>query len=326
MMTLFSNIFKQVQQDKKTVCFFNGICLTENICQNHLEFTGYSATVVPRFIRGIHLLGDGSRGQAAGRRSEILSGLGIDAHAVKYNEATGDLHALPSSDTHILMIYDDYDQEQVFTVDKQAKLSIVLIYLNKVGHRLVVEQSEASQVNLFQIAIDSTNLSNAITFNLQGESAQCHINGIQFANGQQSVTTQLAVIHQVANAVSNINYKSIADQKADIKISAHIKVLEEAVKANSETNLNNILLSNSASIDTAPELEIYADDVKCSHGATVGDLNEDSLFYLISRGIDLQQAKAMLLQAFMQPLIDQLDPVIQPYITNKMKYTVENLA
>ena len=101
-------------------------------------------------------------------------------------------------------------------------------------------------------------------------------------------------------------------------LAARIHVLSGASKTVSETNLNNLLLSNTATIDAQPELEIYADDVKCSHGATVGDLDEDSLFYLISRGIDMQQARSMLMQAFFQGLIDQLNPVIRSTVMDQL--------
>ena len=241
------------------------------------------------------------------------------------SKAEGHLQVPAKTHATLVMVYDTEDQDQILTVGAEAKLNIVLLYLNQVNHSLKIDQANGSELNIFQIALDSDFLKNTLIVNLNAEYAVCNIKGIQFARQQHAISTSLSVYHRAPHTLSEVNYKSIADQKGEVYLSARVHVASGAVKTTSEMNLHNLLLSNLASIDTLPELEIYADDVKCSHGATVGDLNEESLFYLRSRCIDQQQARSILIQAFMQDLIDGLQPGVQPYVTERIAHQLNSL-
>lgn len=234
--------------------------------------------------------------------------------------SSGDITIPARTTVTIIMIYDAYEQDHVLTVRSEAALNVILVYLKAVKHSIKIDQACASQVNLFQFAVDAETLKNTITVNLNAERAVCTINGVQFANARQSISTALSLYHYAPYTESDVNYRSIADQQAEVSISARVHVAPGAVKTVSEMNVHNLLLSNAATIDALPELEIYADDVKCSHGSTVGDLSEDSLFYLISRGIGQQQARSMLMQAFLQAIIDQLDQALRPYAMERIAH------
>lgn len=105
-------------------------------------------------------------------------------------------------------------------------------------------------------------------------------------------------------------YCNIAADESHAVFNGRIHIHQDAQKSNADMNNKNLLLSNGAEIDTKPELEIYADDVKCAHGATIGQLDEVSLFYLVSRGIGRREANVLLTMAFINELVEQI-PVAQ---------------
>ena len=109
------------------------------------------------------------------------------------------------------------------------------------------------------------------------------------------------------NCISNEHYKGIMDEGSNGVFNGKIFVRKKAQKTNAFQANNNILLSENAKINTKPQLEIWADDVKCSHGCTVGQLDEDALFYLMSRGISKKDSRALLLSAFSNEIIEKIE-------------------
>ena len=109
-----------------------------------------------------------------------------------------------------------------------------------------------------------------------------------------------------AHCNSEETYRNIAADQSHAVFNGRIHIHQDAQKSNADMNNKNLLLSNGAEIDTKPELEIYADDVKCAHGATIGQLDEISLFYLVSRGIGRRQANVLLTMAFINELVEQI--------------------
>ncbi|MGC3980552.1 MAG: Fe-S cluster assembly protein SufD [Steroidobacteraceae bacterium] len=141
---------------------------------------------------------------------------------------------------------------------------------------------------------------------LQGAEATVTLNGLQFASGQQHHDTHTRVEHCVPHTNSNEDYRGIADQRGRVVFNGKVVVAEHARKTDAQQSSRNLLLAKTAEIDTKPELEIYNDDVKCAHGATVGQLDANALFYLRSRGLDEAQARALLTHAFADHIIGQL--------------------
>ncbi|MGD9841815.1 MAG: Fe-S cluster assembly protein SufD [Steroidobacteraceae bacterium] len=141
---------------------------------------------------------------------------------------------------------------------------------------------------------------------LQGAGAGVTLNGLQFATDTQHHDSHLRIEHCVPHTHSNQDYRGIADQRGRVVFNGKVMVHEKAIKTDAQQSSRNLLLANTAEIDTKPELEIYNDDVKCAHGATVGQLDATALFYLRSRGLDEPQARALLTHAFADHIIAQL--------------------
>ncbi|PZX60690.1 Fe-S cluster assembly protein SufD [Hydrotalea sandarakina] len=136
---------------------------------------------------------------------------------------------------------------------------------------------------------------------------EAHMYGLYLLNGSTHADNHTLVDNREPNCFSNELYKGILDGSSTGVFSGKIYVRPQAQKTNAYQSNKNILLSDNASVNTKPQLEIFADDVKCSHGCTVGRLDEEALFYLRSRGIDAAQAKAMLLLAFANDVIDKIN-------------------
>ena len=141
-----------------------------------------------------------------------------------------------------------------------------------------------------------------ITFN--GQHAAAHVSGSYLLKGKQHVDTRLVVDHAVPNCVSRELFKCVMDDNARGIFQGKVIVRQDAQKTDGKQSSHALLLSETAEFDAKPELEIYADDVVCGHGTTCGDLNHDHLFYLRSRGIPEQQARALLVEAFVGEAID----------------------
>jgi len=139
-----------------------------------------------------------------------------------------------------------------------------------------------------------------------GTNTDCHFYGLYLLGGNQHVDNQTLADHAMPNCYSNELYKGIINNKATGVFNGKIMVRQDAQKTNAYQSNKNILLSDDATIYSKPQLEIFADDVKCSHGATTGKLNEDEMFYLRSRGIGEDDAKILLLKAFAGDVIDSV--------------------
>ncbi|WP_370089621.1 Fe-S cluster assembly protein SufD [Ekhidna sp.] len=139
---------------------------------------------------------------------------------------------------------------------------------------------------------------NNLTINLDAENCEGHMYGLFLLDKKSHVDNNTSVDHMKPNSYSNEMYKGILDEKSTGIFNGKIYVRQDAQKTNAFQSNNNILLSEDATLHTKPQLEIWADDVKCSHGCTSGQLDEDAIFYLRARGINEKNAKAMILKAF----------------------------
>ncbi|SNT35871.1 Iron-regulated ABC transporter permease protein SufD [Ekhidna lutea] len=139
---------------------------------------------------------------------------------------------------------------------------------------------------------------NNLTINLEDENTEGHMYGLFLLDKKSHVDNNTSVDHTKPNSFSNELYKGILDEKSTGVFNGKIYVRQDAQKTNAFQSNNNILLSEDATLHTKPQLEIWADDVKCSHGCTSGQLDEDAIFYLRARGIKEKNAKAMILKAF----------------------------
>ena len=139
-----------------------------------------------------------------------------------------------------------------------------------------------------------------------GQASECELNGLYLGIKRQHIDNHTRINHLKPYALSKELYKGVLNQRARGVFQGRVVVAEQAQKTSSEMNNRNLLLSNDAEVDTKPQLEIYADDVKCAHGVTVGQLDETSIFYLQSRCVDEATARNMLTFAFANEMVEKV--------------------
>ena len=145
-----------------------------------------------------------------------------------------------------------------------------------------------------------------VTYELIGEGASLDVKGIYVCRGDQDVDIRITVKHLCGNCVSHQLFKGIALDKAKVKFEGLVYVASGAEKTEALQENHSLLLSEGALVQSQPQLEIYADDVICSHGATVGSLDEEEQFYMRSRGISLSQARRLQIISFLSPVVADL--------------------
>lgn len=194
-------------------------------------------------------------------------------------------------------------------------------------------RSEAIQLNHIEVSLATSSkitthtvnwgskLSrNSLNIRMGGEGCEAQLFGLYNLNDHHHLDNRTLVDHAVPNCMSNELYKGILDEQATSVFNGKIIVRPDAQKTNAFQSNPNILLSNDATINSKPQLEIFADDVKCTHGATVGHLDEDALFYLRSRGLGHNDARHMLIQAFAEEVIEKItvEP-LRTYLSNQLQ-------
>jgi len=156
---------------------------------------------------------------------------------------------------------------------------------------------------------------------LAGENCEAHLNGLFVTTNTQLVDNHTLMDHTVPNCVSNELYKGIINDKSVGVFNGKIFVRKDAQKTNAYQNSKNILMSDDGTINTKPQLEIYADDVKCSHGTSTGKIDEEAMFYLNARGIGEENAKRMLLNAFAGEVIEKIElESLKEFVENKLGF------
>jgi len=161
---------------------------------------------------------------------------------------------------------------------------------------------------------------NEIQVVLDGEDAVCRLNGTYLVGGRQHADTTTFITHAKPRCTSSEVYKGVLDGKARGVFQGKILVAKDAQQTNGHQLSRAVLLSDGTEVSTKPELEIYADDVKCSHGATTGELDDDSLFYLRARGIPAPQARRLLIRAFVGELIDEIAaPAVREHLDGLLR-------
>jgi Fe-S cluster assembly protein SufD len=173
-----------------------------------------------------------------------------------------------------------------------------------------IRQAGRSYVHAVTITLNGGMIRNNMNLVLDAVGNETHLYGLYSLNGRTHADNHTLVDNRMPNCFSNQLYKGIVDDNATAVFNGKIMVQPHAQKTNAYQSNKNILLTDQASINTKPQLEIFADDVKCSHGCTVGQLDETALFYLRARGIPKENAQAMLLQAFTADILVQVKPLL----------------
>ena len=186
-----------------------------------------------------------------------------------------------------------------------------------------LHQLANTNINQVTLTLDGKWVRNNLHFFMNGQNCNSLLYGLYIPDGNQFVDNHSRVDHAKPNCFSDEKYKGILKDDAVAVFNGKIVVHEDAQKTNAYQRNQNILLSNTATINTKPQLEIFADDVKCTHGATIGQLDEEPMFYLRSRGISEQEARRLLLNAFADDIaekikIPQLVAILESEIERKL--------
>ena len=183
-----------------------------------------------------------------------------------------------------------------------------------------IDQQRDSRVNHNVITLHNGITRNKLDLTFSGEGAECQCYGCVIADKQQHVDNNTLIVHKVPHCTSNELYKYVLDNKATGAFAGRVLVEHGAQKTTSQMTNQNLTATKEARMYTQPMLEIYADDVKCAHGSTVGQLNDAALFYMRQRGISLNEAKLLLQNAFINEVIDKMQ--LEP-LRDRLHYLVE---
>lgn len=187
---------------------------------------------------------------------------------------------------------------------------------NHIGSTLIWQEAN-SKLHTFTATFGKAFFRNNLEITLNGKNSEAVLNGFYFASGNSQIDNYTIVDHAVPNCYSNQMYKGILTDKSHCVFNGRIIVRKDAQKTNAFQSNKNILMTDEATVNSLPQLEIFADDVKCSHGSTTGKIDQEALFYLRARGIGEQKAKTMLVSAFAEEIINQISITsLKEYLKN----------
>jgi Fe-S cluster assembly protein SufD len=230
-------------------------------------------------------------------RNVIELGAGAELTLIEQHEGSGE-------QVHLATLVSDIELRE------GTRLHHIVLQNAAIGANLIRRSSlrlhARAQATLHVLELGGALVRHDLQAELIGDGAQLDTRGVFMPHGRQHIDTQLAIRHQALNTTSSSNWRGVANDRARGVFRGAIMVAPGADGSDASLSNKNLLLSPSAEIDTKPELEIHADEVKAAHGATVGQLDERSLFYLRSRGIPQAEARALLTAAFCRAVLDDL--------------------
>ncbi len=180
-----------------------------------------------------------------------------------------------------------------------------------------INQAEKSQYRIYSLSFGALLDRHEVVESLDGEQSHCELKGLYLGSGKQHIDNYTTVAHASPNCTSDEFYKGILNDRSRSVFHGRIRVDIDSQNTDAQQQNKNLLLSKYAEANTKPQLEIYADDVKCSHGATVGQLDENAVFYIRTRGMSERQARAILTRAFATEIVQKIEiDALQDYIEN----------
>jgi Fe-S cluster assembly protein SufD len=251
--------------------------------------------VLERPVEIVHL-SDGNTGGSLHTRSLVVAGRGSRATLVESYAGVG-----------------EYWRNDVVELRASAGSELTRVTLIEEGSdalhfsETLATLDEASRLSSFVLLLGGRKVRHEPTVRSEGERSRCELNGAFLLSGRQEANILTTVEHVAPGGETREVFKGVASGRAHGAFQGRITVRPGAQKVDAHQLSRNLVLSPRAAIDTKPELEIYADDVKCSHGATVGDLDEAALFYLRARGIPTDEARRMLIEAFAREAVDLVE-------------------
>jgi len=312
---LFSSAIKKPKYKMVIDHYFNTIAeKDENLTALNTAFTKEGVyinipknTIVPKPIQVLHFSTGNNNDVLLQPRNLIVVGENSHVQIIERHQSLSENATLTNVVTEIFAakraIVDYYKIQN----DLQTASLIDSTY---------VSQKQNSIVSINTYAFGGKLTRNNLKFYHNGTHITSNLNGITIIGDKQHVDHNTLVDHKTPDCESHQNYKGIYAEKSTGVFNGKVMVHKEAQKTNAFQQNNNILLHDGATINAKPQLKIYADDVKCSHGCTIGQLDEEALFYLRSRGIPKQEATALLLYAFSNDVLNHIKiPALKNRIT-----------
>ena len=194
-----------------------------------------------------------------------------------------------------------------------------------IPQNIVLERD--AKVEIVVLVLPGTSCDLNMNIRLIGEGAEANVYGAYVCGGEEKVKIAVDMHHEVAHCNSRQLFKGIAGGESKVDFYGKIIVAKDAQRTEAYQENHNILLSDGAKVDTKPQLEIYADDVKCSHGATIGRLNEEEQFYMRSRGISLEDAKVLQMISFVAPVLENIpDESQREALAAQLEESIRNIV
>lgn len=189
---------------------------------------------------------------------------------------------------------------------------------------LHIEQEAGSKVKIVVVNWNTDLITNRIDIEQLGEGCETEVYALAYLKGEEKVTTETHVKHAVGGGKSEQLIKFVLDDNARGHFIGDLKIAKDAQKTEAHQTNRNLVLSDTAVMRTQPQLEIYADDVKATHGASTGQLDESALFYMQQRGIDKEKARQLLIGAFMKEIVDKIpDERIKELINERLLNSID---
>ena len=189
---------------------------------------------------------------------------------------------------------------------------------------IVVERD--AKVEIIVVVMPGVSCDIRLDVRLTGEGAEANVYGAYVCGGEEKVKIAVDMHHDMPHCNSRQLFKGIAGGTSKVDFYGKIIVAKDAQRTEAYQENHNLLLSDGAKVDTKPQLEIYADDVKCSHGATIGRLNEEEQFYMRSRGISLEDAKVLQMISFIAPVLENIPEADREDVTVQFEEAVRNIV
>ena len=242
----------------------------------------------------------------------LTTGEGVISNAQHF------IHLEKGSKTELITTYDSDEAENSFTnivieghIEENANLTIQKLQFEEknvfhISNEFFV-QDPSSQFKINTITTGSLLTRNGLNVIVEGENCHTEMNGVYLGTENQHLDNHTLIEHLYSNCTSSETYKGVMDDKSTGVFNGKVIVRPNAQKIEAYQSNGNILLSKSSTVNSKPELEIYADDVRCSHGSTTGQLDEDAIYYLRTRGISEQKAKKLMVAAFIGEVLDKVD-------------------
>ena len=212
---------------------------------------------------------------------------------------------------------------RVYVLDGGGTSSPQLSLSDQMTQTIVVEKDAKADIVILIMPGASCDIRLDVT--LAGEGAEANIYGAYVCGSDEKVKIAVDMHHDLPHCNSRQLFKGIAGGKSRVDFYGKIIVAQDAQRTEAYQENHNILLSDDAKVDTKPQLEIYADDVKCSHGATIGRLNEEEQFYMRSRGITLEDAKVLQMISFIAPVLEQIPETDREFLAMQFEDAIRKI-